>query len=494
MLAIFQSCEKSTPSEPQFLSFSFEKSENYSLSEDILFESLDSPYLEHVIQYPLNLSSLNANFTVPQGCVVTVNGIEQTSGITPNDFSSPVEYTVTNTLGETRTYTVSLSVNYKNLTGLPILFINTNENRPILDKENWVAGDYSIMGADGEYILERNELEIRGRGNTTWQNPKKPYALKLGKKTELFGMPKHKRWVLLAAFNDKSMIRTDLAFHLAQNYSNLRWKQGGQLLEVILNGQYIGNYYLCEHIKIDENRIPDGYVIEIDYRAKEANGDIFFKSKLSQLNFVIKDPDVAKGSTEYLYVQDFINNCELDLKTLNSSSYMQYLDIESMVDWYLNSELTKNPDSNFFLSVYMNIAADGKLYMGPLWDYDLAFGNQVYDDGAGSDNGYVGFTIRNGDRSKIWLPAMFSNPQFIALLKSKMRVIAANEAEIMAFIDQRHQELKTSAIYNDRKWHLMTPAGSSDEAILKAYESQITYIKDWLHGRIQWLSANIEAL
>lgn len=495
ILLLLQACEKSAPvNVPELLTFSFEKANNYSLPEDIIFENLESPHLEYATPFPLHTNIFKATFTVSEGCIVTVNDMVQESGKTSNDFSSAVEYTVTNANGEKKVYTVSLSVNYRNMTGLPILFINTNGGKPVADKENWVAGEYSIMGADGEYILENNELEIRGRGNTTWQNPKKPYALKLGKKTELFGMPKHKRWVLLAAYNDKSLIRTDLAFHLAQNYSNLRWKQGGQLLEVVLNGQYLGNYYLCEHIKIDENRIPDGYVIEVDYRAKEANGDIFFKSKLSQLNFVIKDPEVAKGSAEYLYAENYINTCEQYLKNMDSANYMKYIDMENMVDWYLNSELTKNPDSGFFLSVYMNISADGKLYMGPLWDYDLSFGNQVYDDGAGSDNGYTGFTIRNGDRSKIWLPAMFNNPAFIAMLKEKMRVIAANEAEIMAFIDKRHQELKKSALHNDRRWYLMCPYGSSNETILKAYESQITYIKEWLHGRIQWLATNIEAL
>ena len=496
LCAALQSCEKSGAPEiePEFLSFAFYKSSNSSLYQDIVFESLEPQNLTHLTTFPLNDLTLAASFTVPEGCVVTVDNIVQTSSKTANDFSQPVEYTITNDKGEQRVYTVSLSVDYKELTGLPVMFINTKQGAPIRDKENWIAGDFSILGNDGKYIIEGNELEIRGRGNTTWYNPKKPYALKLSKKTELFGMPKHKRWVLLAAYNDKSMIRTDLAFHLAQKYSNLRWKQGGQLIELILNGEFMGNYYICEHIKIDENRVPDGYVIEIDYRAKEANGDIFFKSKLSQLNFVIKDPDVEKGSPEYLYAEEYINNCEKDLQVPDSEKYMEYIDLESMVDWYLNSELTRNPDATFFLSVYMNIGADGKLYMGPLWDYDLAFGNQVYDDDNGNDNGYTGFIIRDGDRSKIWMKAMFKNPEFVAMLKSKMKVIAANEAEIMAFIDKRHQELKTSALYNDKQWNLMCPKNASDATIAKAYDEQIKYLKDWLHGRIQWLSTNIEAL
>jgi hypothetical protein len=491
---LFQSCEKSPIHEPELLSFAFYQADNYSLLYDIELDTSGGEEIGHTVTFPVDLSVLKASFEVPEGCVVTVNGVQQESGVTVNDFTSPVEYTVINQKGDKKSYTIALSIGYEKFTGLPVLFINTENNKPILDKENWIAGDFSIMGSDGEYLLENNELEIRGRGNTTWQNPKKPYALKLSSKTELFGMPKHKRWVLLAAYNDKSMIRTDLAFYLAQKYSNMRWKQGGQLIELVLNGKYLGNYYLCEHIKIDDNRIPDGYVLEVDYRAKTANGDIFFKSEHSKLNFVIKDPDVEQSGEEFLYVENYINALEKELKEKNISNYSKYIHLESMVDWYLNSELTKNPDSGFFLSVYMNISDDGQLYMGPLWDYDLSFGNQVYDDGNGSDNGYAGFTIRDGDRSKIWLSAMFENPAFVELLKNKMAVIAANEAEIMSFIDKRHGELKKSALYNDRIWHLLTHAGASDEEIQKLYDEQIKYLKEWLHGRIEWLNTNIQGL
>ncbi len=479
---------------PEFLTFSFDKAYNEVLLEDIRFQVAETQELYHHFSYPIRLDALKATFSVPAGCEVTVNGVPQISRGSRNDFSSPVTYTVTNAQGKSQTYTVSLTVATGRFTGLPVLTIQTEDNKPILDKENWIAGTYSLVDAEGNTLQEEQVLEIRGRGNTTWQNPKKPYALKLDKKTELFGMPKHKRWVLLAAYNDKSMIRTDLAFHLAQSYSNLRWKQGGQLIELVLNGKFLGNYYLCEHIKIDENRVPDGYILEIDVRAKESNGDIFFKSERSQLNFVIKDPDVIKGDDGYRYVESFINQCEEDLQGSNVEAYSQYLDMESMVDWYLNSELTKNPDAAFFISVYMNVSADGKLYMGPLWDYDLAFGNQVYDDGHGSDNGYIGFTIRDGDRSKIWLPEMFSNPDFVALLKEKMAVIAAHEADIMAFIDSRHEALRTSALYNDQLWHLLCEDGTSEEAILAAYDAEIAALKAWLSGRIQWLSTEIAAL
>ena len=496
LIILFSSCEEPTPpaEEPKLLSFSITKEYNESLFEDVVFQNIDYQDYNYTFSTPVDLTKLRSQFTASEGAIVTVNGVEQKSGISYNDFSSPVEYLVTNADGISVTYKITLNSEPTAFTSLPIIYINTENNAPIVDKENWILADLSIQGVDNEYSVVGLATEIRGRGNTTWYNPKKPYALKLDKKNELFGMPKHKRWVLLAAYNDKSMIRTDLAFYLAEQFSNLRWKQGGELVELVLNGKFLGNYYLCEHIKIDENRVPDGYILEIDVRAKEANGDIFFTAENSGLKYVIKDPDVIKGSTEYRYVEDFINKLESDLKNLDVESYSQYLDIESMVDWYLNSEVTKNPDADFFISVFMNLSDDGKLYMGPLWDYDLAFGNQIYDDGEGSDNGYEGFTIRDGDRSKIWLKAMFANDEFVTLLKQKMKVIADNEAQIMSYIDAKHRELTLSAQYNDRLWWLLTPKGSSTNQIIEAYDKEIKYLKDWLHGRIDWLSKNIEAL
>ncbi|MBQ2133905.1 MAG: hypothetical protein II202_07435, partial [Bacteroidales bacterium] len=150
ILLILQACEKSAPvNAPELLTFSFEKANNYSLPEDIIFENLESPHLEYATPFPLHTNIFKATFTVSEGCIVTVNDVVQESGKTSNDFSSAVEYTVTNANGEKKVYTVSLSVNYSNMTGLPILFINTNEGKPVADKENWVAGEYSIMGSDG---------------------------------------------------------------------------------------------------------------------------------------------------------------------------------------------------------------------------------------------------------------------------------------------------------------------------------------------------------
>ena len=113
---------------------------------------------------------------------------------------------------------------------------------------------------------------MRGRGNSTWNYPKNPYAFKLDDKAEILGMPKHKRWVLLANWMDRTLLRNRTSFQIAAS-TGLAWTPNGEFVEVILNGQHIGNYYLCEQVKIDENRldINDPYDAEDAYSGNPAD-------------------------------------------------------------------------------------------------------------------------------------------------------------------------------------------------------------------------------
>ena len=104
-------------------------------------------------------------------------------------------------------------LSYRN-TGLPVLELNTPQ--PVNSKEVWVENaDMTLYDSDGKLISE-HKFSIRGRGNSTWLQDKKPYALKFDKKASLWGRPKHKRWVLLANAYDRSMMRYDIAFHIAR--------------------------------------------------------------------------------------------------------------------------------------------------------------------------------------------------------------------------------------------------------------------------------------
>ena len=190
---------------------------------------------------------------------------------------------------------------------LPVVYINTNDNAPIVDKDNWIPGTMDIKGLD-ESDNYNGTMNIKGRGNSTWGYPKKPYAIKLDSKSKILGFPKHKRWVLLANWMDKTLLRNHVAFEISKN-TGLAWTPRGKFVELVLNGEPQGNYYLCEQIKIDENRlninelsnsdtdaesITGGYLLELDVYYDEVNK---FHSKLKELPFMIKEPDEEELNT-----------------------------------------------------------------------------------------------------------------------------------------------------------------------------------------------------
>ncbi len=472
--------------EPPEVMFRLSVADNPSLGRNVTFH-FDEERLLFEGATPLPMSSM---LFVPQfefGGKATVGGVVQESGVSPVDFSSDVTYEVTTATGVKR-YTVRLS----NFSGLPVVYINTG-GAPIVNKEDWVAATMRIDGRGVASDLATAQIEIRGRGNSTWDYPKKTYAVKLGEKAEIFGMPKHKRWVLLAHWNDKVNIRTDLAFWLGREYADLDWQQGGQQVELFLNGDHMGGYYLCEHIKVDEGRIPDGYSIEVDSKADPA--DPVFRSNLTGLPFNVKDPEVEVGSAEFEYLRTFINDFEAILMGDDfldpEIGYKSIADVESFVDWWLSNEFAKNADAHFNTSCYMNITAAGRLKMGPLWDYDVAWGNYVFDfDVTEYINSPEGFWIKG---RTAWIDRMMEDPEFVALAQEKWAQIYADRQRIMEQIDLMVANQINSACLNDLVWGRLT--GTYDPTIARsAYLAEVSRFRTWVEKRFRWLNSAIEAL
>ena len=132
-----------------------------------------------------------------------------TSGITGNDFTHPLSYTLTTASGLEKTYTVDIT----QFTGLPIIYLTTN-NDAAIEREDYVEGRISVDGWRDYPSLDEMDMKIRGRGNSTWGHPKKPYQMKLDDKKEFLGMPNHKKWLFLAEYSDKSLLRNTIVFEM----------------------------------------------------------------------------------------------------------------------------------------------------------------------------------------------------------------------------------------------------------------------------------------
>lgn len=357
---------------------------------------------QEVKYYKTDLSNLKASWK-SNASKVTIADNPQKSGETINNFSNLITYRFyakNNTYVE---YSVKLSNPESSYSGLPLLVLTTNDNTDITSKEDWKGGKYKIDPQGNIGIVEfSGETDIKGRGNSTWDMPKKPYNLKLKDKTAgtFLGMNPHKRWVLLANYADKTGLRNKVTFEIGK-HSKLKWTPDSRFVEVILNGKFLGNYLLTEQIKIDSKRvnieevdntetnsekITGGWLLEID-RYYSFGETRYFRPTLSQIPVIVKEPEDA-NTAQMNYIQSFFNQLETFIfpdfpqntkyhsgtfqlgGTPDTTKISNLIDISTFIDYWLIQELTGNEDSRLPGSVYMYKDVKGKLCAGPLWDFD----------------------------------------------------------------------------------------------------------------------------
>jgi hypothetical protein len=399
------------------------------------------------------------------------------------DFSGPVVLTVRSKGGEEREYRVSLV----SFTGLPVVYIDTG-GIPVVSKEEYVAASLKIVDNNGlrPSSVFKGDVTIKGRGNSTWGMPKKPYRLKFGKKQSLLGEPKDKSWVLLANYMDNACgIRNATAYAIGR-LSCLEFTPTTHFVDVFLNDRYNGTYQLCEHMKISEDRVnvtDEGYLLEADQLDRLSPDDVYFRTERILMN--IKDPDVEPGSPQYEWIRNYVNEAENALYGADfadpETGYAKYLNVDTYVDWYVISEITKTNDASLYTSCYMNIAPGGKLNMGPIWDFDICMGNTKWNgtDGRGPE-GYW-------NRESPWFERMLQDPAFVRKVKERIGYFKSNLAVILAQVDGEAAYAEASVVEDNRLWHNLKPEGAADSEVKTAFRQEVRAMKEWLTARLDWL-------
>lgn len=284
-------------------------------------------------------------------------------------------------------------------TGLPVVVVNQPDGDTSwpqtgeyvwskeTDFDNVTPGEITVYNADGTVNLATATAMTRLRGNTSKAFPKKPFAVKLDKKASVLSMPKHKRWVLLANWKDKSLMRNHVAFGVAQKFTEqfadgIPWQVHGEFVELVYNGVHVGNYYLCEQIKIDENRLNikneyDGESItsaDVDNFGYLMECDDYYDENTKfvtrhYIPFQFKD-DGDAGNIIKNYVKTKVQGIEDNLYKGNYSTAYNDFDIYSFADYLLINELAMNSEIGHPRSLYVYMNGTGKLCAGPVWDFD----------------------------------------------------------------------------------------------------------------------------
>lgn len=472
-------------------SFRFDKLINPSLAHNIVCTIYNDSEIVGLVPYNTEVNMLIPTFEADLGTVVTVDDIPQQSGVTMNDFSNPVVYKV-NGATESKTYTVKVVY-----TGLTSVFIYTDNEESIDSKDIYVNGRVHIYPDEtGGLKPFTDAMQIKGRGNTTWHMAKKPYKIKLSKKSSILGMAADKEWVLLANYSDKSLLRTAAAFETSKRLG-MPYTPDGQSVDVFLNEKYEGTYFLTEQIKIssgrvnitemkatdtDPEKITGGYLLEVDERLDEA---LWFRTTRN-VPFTIKEPDL--NPTQFDYIKQYVQEAEDALYgpqfTDPVSGYAAYLNVETFVNWYLVNELFKNNDASFYSSVFLFKDKNNKLSMGPVWDFDIAAGNIDYSHCMYSSSWWI--------RNSPWISRLFDDPAFKARVKSRWAEIKQLQLSTLDdYIENQALKLAVSQEYNFKKWDILGTYVWPNATVLGSYTAEVNYLKFWLNSRIDWMDQQL---
>jgi len=367
---------------------------------------------------------------------------------------------------------------------LPVLRIETTGRAPILDKEHYVRATMTLdpNGADVEPYS--GTLDIRGRGNSTWLAPKKPYRLRLDTKSALMGIASNRHWALLANYYDKSQLRTYAAGEISRA-TDLDFTPAYRHVEVILNGSYEGVYQLTEHIRTGSDRVdieemgPDdnsgiavtgGYLMEIDDRLEENNEPGWRTAH--NVPVVVKEPD-PMTSQQYNYIRGHLSAFESALfgpaYTDPVLGYRRYLDEQAFADHYLVHEIARNQDTFFSSTFFTKERGDDRLVFGPMWDFDWSMGAP----GAPRTLEPTGWAHR---AKGPWLFRMFSDPGFVATVEERWGVLSPALVTLPADIESLGNSLQPAIDNDEARWGYQ----------LEQHDTP-AYVADWLATRLAWI-------
>ena len=378
---------------------------------------------------------------------------------------------------------------------LPVLYIQTENNAPITSKEDYInatyyldnkgLSDYQSIGSKAQPL----NMEIRGRGNYTWRDfDKKPYRIKLADKQPLLGMTKSKHFALLAHADDnKGFMRNAIGFQLSK-LIGITWTPTAKPLEVVLNGDYIGLYFLTETIRVDKDRvniveqedeatdpmaITGGWLVEIDnYREDPqiiiTEGDYYN----TETAFTYKTPEVLSSAQEQFLREEMERINTLVYGDKNSDELWKYLDMEALARFYIVQELTDNYES-FHGSCYLyrEMGEGEKWYFGPVWDFGSAFNRDK------SQYIFEGDVWHNH-----WIPEICKFPAFNTCLKTLWTNFYKGDFnQIYDYIVQQ-KDLIASAVQADyQRW---PDYGNND------FSNRVTKVTNRLRSYAQWLNEN----
>lgn len=418
---------------------------------------------------------------------------------------------------------------------LPVLTLTTeSETMESIEvsKENTQTGALSLLDGEGKVLYQGEISEISGRGNSTYGLLKKPFKLKLKEKVSLFDFGESRTFNLLADGYDETKLRNSLAFGLADALG-MEYVPKGQSVSLYCNGEYYGVYYLCEKVQTGEEQIPindlgeyssvaytsaelaqlvsieseDGMRkwTDCEVEGEDLSGGYLFERELPERYgeeksgfitsqgdcYLLKTPGYATEN-QVNYIADYMQEFQDALQEpdgVNKDTgkhYLDYIDLDSFVCKYLTEEISRNYDGGVTSSFFYkkSDAQGGKLYAGPVWDFDVAFGNCTLDfvssnpEGVTKLNEHVYGTSLFAD--------LYQQPDFYNRMTEiyEQKALPYLTMLLETEIDNMASQMTAAAEMDDIRWEEL----HNRHQYYKEYDNNVRQLKHFLEERIKFLN------
>jgi hypothetical protein len=424
---------------------------------------------------------------------------------------------------------------------LPIILINTNgqeipDDPKIIGTLNIINNDTGqlnrITDSPNEFDL-KVAIELRNQPNE-WASNKASYSLELKDNLEvdtavsLFGMGKEEDWVLHGPYADKSLIRNYLTFHLWNKTG--RYGSDVQLCEVVINNDYKGVFVFMESIKRDDDRVDisklnsdentgddltGGYIFKIDKASTSSDVKSWTSSIPPQdaqdenqvITFRIEYPKPEDISTQQLtYITNYVNKFEQALAGSNYTNgdlgYRNYLDVSSFIDYSILTEMSRNVDG-YRQDTYLykdKDSKEGKLIIGPPWEFNFAFGNTDYCQGGDVQGWVMDFNSVCSSKDELnpfWWKRMMEDQSYVYSFKSRWQSLrngAFQTSKILFTIDSLATILAVPQQRNFEKWPVLGTYIYPNNYVGSSYQDEIDYLKTWITERLAWMDTTIDLI
>jgi hypothetical protein len=412
------------------------------------------------------------------------------------------------------------------VTHLPIIKLNTNgqgipDAYRITAQMGIIYDGFQLNHYSDSANDYNGKITIEVRGSSSSGFPQQSYGLSTvdsngnNRNVKLLGMPKENDWILFAPYTDKSLMRNNLVYDIGRLLGS--YAPRCRFVELVTNDQYMGIYVLMEKLKIDANRVnipqidtsikigdalTGGYLMKVD-RIKES-GLGYWKSPITTYNSISRDysiqtvepsiPDITQKQVTYIkgWMDQFENVLNGNGYTNNNTGYRKYIDVQSFIDYYILNEWTKNVD-RYRLSTFLfkqRNSLGGRLYCGPLWDFNLGAGNADYCNAADT----TGWDMCSMNNVPFWFERLLADNDYKKQLACRWKTIRATLLSnnwINDYIDSTAEYLEIPQRRHYVKWPILGVYVWPNAYIGATYKQEVAYLKKWVRGRSNWMDKNL---